>query len=376
MCITESRNSGGSDEPRVCMFSQRHVQRLVSRCADYEFEDVVCELDDVELLLPEPLYFFAVSEKFTNQFARYLSTAPFNPGLKKLHLGKSYDLFIAKFMFLRDLPSINSIVGWKDRCRSSVCWISEAWVGELHKWKAHLKILSQFDYILLSCNSSVGPIQKIIRRPCFYMAPGIDTIRFCPYPNPPVRSIDVYSLGRKSLVTHKSLLEMAEQKQIFYIYDTIKNLETLHHRQHRSLMANIAKRCRYFVVNPAKIDEPLETHGQSEIGYRFLEGAAAGTVLIGESPRNETFRKNFDWPDAVIEVPFHSPNIAEVLADLDSQPGRLEKIRKNNIIQSLLRHDWVYRWGQILDMVDLEPKPALLDREKRLKKLAQVAKKN
>lgn len=374
--MIQNRNLSVSIEPRICMFSLRNVERLVSRCADYEFEDVVCELDDVELLAPEPCYSFAVVQKLTSQLAQHMSVASLNPGLKKLRLSRNYDLFIAKFLFLRDLPSVNAISGWRDRCRTSVCWVTEAWTGGLHSWKGHLKILSQFDYVVLNCSGSVNRIQEVIRRPCLYMAPGIDAIRFCPYPNPPIRCVDVYSLGRRSPVTHQSLLKMAEQKRIFYIYDTIERMDTFHHKQHRNLVANIAKRSRYFVANTAKINQQFETHGQSEIGYRFFEGAAAGTVMIGQHPENEAFRKNFNWPNAVIRVPFDAPHIAEVLADLDSQPDRLEEIRRNNIVQSLLRHDWAYRWRAILDIVGLGPKPALVAREKHLKKIAEEAKKD
>jgi hypothetical protein len=194
--------------------------------------------------------------------------------------------------------------------------------------------------------------------------------RFCPYPNPPLRSIDVYSMGRKSSITHQALLKMAEQGQIFYIYDTSECMKTLLPRDHRILVANIAKRSRYFVANIAKINWQCETHGQVEVGFRFFEGAAAGTVMFGEPPENEAFRENFDWPDAVIKVPFNAPNIADILAELDAQPERMERARRNNVIQSLLRHDWAYRWRAILNMVGLEPKPALLAREERLKKLA------
>jgi hypothetical protein len=166
---------------------------------------------------------------------------------------------------------------------------------------------------------------------------------------------------------------MAEQQQIFYIYDTITRLETLDHREHRTLIANMAKRSRYFLVNSAKIDLPEETHGQCEFGPRFLEGAAAGTVMLGDHPENEAFKTHFDWPDAVIRVPYDSPNVAKVLAALDGQPDRLEEIRRNNVVQSLLRHDWVYRWRAILDIVGLEPTAGVIAREKRLKELAEVA---
>ena len=246
----------------------------------------------------------------------------------------------------------------------------------MNKWKYNLKLLAEFDHIIIPCSACIKPLETVIWKPCIYMPPGIDAIQFCPYPNPPVRSIDVYSLGRKSLVTHQALLKMAEERQNFYIYDTFTRMQTSIPREHRKLVANITKRSCYFIANAPKIDQPLETNGQCEISYRFLEGAASGTVMIGDIIENEAFRKHFDWPDVVIKVPFNAMNIADILDELDAQPERLEKIRKNNVVQCLLRHDWVYRWKTILELVGLKPKPALVAREERLKKLAEDIKKN
>jgi len=360
-----------STDPRICLFSQRHLQRLVSRCAEYEFEDLICEIDDAELLTPEPYRWFTIGQKLSNRLARHLSVSFLNPGVRKLRLTRSYDLFVAICQFPSDLLSLNAIEGWRRRCQTSLCWLTEFWAGEMHKWKGHLNILSQFDYVVIPSMGSVQPVKDVIGERCVYISAGIDAIKFCPCPNPPLRSIDVYSLGRKSPVTHQALLDMAAQGRIFYIYDTIPSMQTFYPQQHRSLVANIAKRSRYFLANVAKINYRSETHGQSEIGFRFFEGAAAGTVMIGEHPENEAFRKHFDWPDAVIQVPYDTANIAEVLADLDSQPERLERIRKNNIVQCLQRHDWAYRWRAILEMVGLEPRPGLLAREERLRKLAE-----
>ena len=367
---TQNYNTNVSRSPRICIFSQRSLERLVSRCAEYEFEDLICEVDDVEMLRPEPYRLFKVGQKVSNQLARRVSIASVNPGIRKLRLNKNYDLFIMICQFPRDLLSLNAIKGWRQHCRTSVCWLAEIWASELHKLKGHLKILSQFDYVIIPSSGSVEPVKDAIRGRCVCITPGIDTIRFCPYPNPPLRSVDVYSMGRKSLITHQALLKMVEQKKIFYIYDTFENMKTLLPRDHRILLANIAKRSRYFIANAPKINKQSETGGQEEISYRFYEGTASGTVLIGETGQNEAFKKHFGWPDSVIQVPFDSPNIAEVLAELDSQPERLAEIQKNNVVQSLLRNDWVYRWREILDMVGLKPKPALIAREKHLKKLA------
>ena len=372
MEINEYSGSGVSAEPRICMFSQRNLGKIVSRCGHYEFEDVICQVDDVDLIAPQPYRLYTVRQKFANKVAQYSSIAGFNPGVRSLRLKKNYELFVAIFQSPRDVLTLKAIEGWKDHCRKSLCWVDDLWVSDLPYLKGHLKILSKFDYVLLNCSGSIRPVQDLIHRPCFCIVPAVDMFRFCPYPNPPVRCIDVYSMGRRSDVTHRSLLKMAERGEIFYIYDTSERMQTQHPRQHRSLIANIAKRSRYFVANVAKINYQSETHGQVEVGFRFFEGAGAGTVMFGETPENEVFHKNFDWPDAVIHVPYDTENIGGILAELDSQPQRLDAARKNNIIQSLLRHDWVYRWRDILNIAGLEPKPALLARENHLKQLAKI----
>ena len=374
MEINEHSGSGVSAEPRICMFSQRNLGEIVSRCGHYEFEDVICKVDDVDLISPIPYHIYTVGQKFANRLAKYSSITGFNPGVRSLRIKKNYELFVAIFQFPRDVLTLNAVEGWKDHCRESLCWVDDVWLGELHKLRGHLKLMSKFDYVLLNCSASVQQVQNIIRRPCSYIVPAVDMIRFCPYPNPPVRCIDVYSMGRRSDVTHRSLLKMAERGEIFYIYDTGERMQTQHPREHRSLIASIAKRSRYFVANTAKINYPSETRGQVEVGFRFFEGAGAGTVMIGETPENEVFHKNFDWSDAVIHVPYGAENIGEILAELDSQPKRLDAARKNNVLQSLLRHDWVYRWRDILNIAGLEPKPALLARENRLKELVKLVK--
>lgn len=364
--------SGVQDEARICVFSQRHFQRQLSACSNYEFEDVLGEVDSVDVLAGHPLRGYSVTRRISNQLARRVSISSVNPGVEKLQIRGHYGLFFATSMLLHDLLSLNACRGWRKHCEIAICWLSEAWAAKVRQWKSYSKILSQFDYVVLGCSASVKPMQDLIKRPCFYIPPGIDAIRFCPYPNPPLRSIDVYSIGRKSEVVHRSLRKMAEQKEIFYIYDTIAHMETACPGEHRSLIADCAKRSRYFLVNKAKADREFETGGQSEVGYRFFEGAAAGTVMIGDHPETQIFEEQFGWPDSVIHVPYDTPDIAEILAELDSQPERMELARKNNVVQSLLRHDWAYRWRAVLDIAGLKPSDTLIDRQRRLKELAET----
>ena len=95
--------------------------------------------------------------------------------------------------------------------------------------------------------------------------------------------------------------------------------------------------------------------------------------MIGAIPKNEEFDKLCDWPDAVIELPFGSEKVDGIVRELNRQPDRLREIRRNNVCQTLLRHDWAYRWEAILGHVGLEPLPGLLARKERLKSLAAAA---
>jgi hypothetical protein len=47
---------------------------------------------------------------------------------------------------------------------------------------------------------------------------------------------------------------------------------------------------------------------------------------------------------------------------------------RRNAAHALLRHDWIYRWKDVLNIAGLQPSTATVARERRLQELAQVAK--
>jgi hypothetical protein len=164
---------------------------------------------------------------------------------------------------------------------------------------------------------------------------------------------------------------MVDEAGLFYLHDSVAGLEAINPREHRSLFANIAKRSRYFIVNPGLVDRPDKRGTQSEAGNRYFEGASAGAILIGERPSNGEFGRLFDWPDALIELPYNSDRIGAMIRELDSQPKKQDEIRRSNIVNTLKRHDWVYRWEAILKEVGLSPLSELSERKERLKTLAE-----
>ena len=181
--------------------------------------------------------------------------------------------------------------------------------------------------------------------------------------------------GRRHPATHAGLLEYSRDRDRFYLYDTLQgNLPVQDPVQHRDLLAEKLKRTGFFIANKAKVNEGGERGTQEEVGFRFFEGAAAGTVMIGDPPDVASFHENFDWPDAVVHLPYgERGEVAGLLDALTEDPQRLRRIRRANVRNSLERREPSQRWGHILEWTGLPPLAALAERRARLQRLAEDA---
>jgi len=360
-----------SNKPRILLFSQRNIfAKALFRASLFEFEDVIAQIDDVNLVAPN---IDPVNRR--NSLARRLSFhAPLtlNPGIGKIPIEGNYDLFLAICGAPGDLLMLNAVSDWRKNCGMSICLIDELWVTRMAEYRYFLRILKKFDVVMLYYRQSVEALAERIGRTCVFLPPAADTILFCPYPELPKRVVDVYSIGRRSEITHESLLRKCSEDGMFYLHDTVAGDQALKLRQHRALFARLAKRSRYFIVNPGLIDRPDIRGNQMEIGNRYFEGAAAGVIMVGETPKNEEFEKLFNWPDSVVPLPYDSKDIGLVIDKLDGDPERQERIRRTNVLQALMRHDWVYRWERILETAGLKPRSKVFERKEALNCLAEA----
>ena len=368
----------GQRNPRICMFTERGYAHNAFRCGFYEGQDVLSEVDDVDLIWLKPGKAYNLRERLQEKIVWHDFTNKIvsnNFAFQPVNLNKEYDLFIAYCTYYKDLIHIPAIRGWKDHCKTSICWIDELWAADVPRYKPWMAALNEFDHVVLGLQGTVKAVSDAIKKTCHYVPGAVDAIRFSPYPNPPKRAIDFYSIGRIWEGLHRSLLHLAAKNEIFYVYDTFLASDTpvKDHRKHRDMLANFSKRSRYFFVAPGKMDLPEVTKGQSEIGFRYYEASAAGAVMLGQIPICESFRTMFDWQDAVIEIKPDGSDIEEVLKDLSAQPERLMEISRRNAVEALLRHDWVYRWKKILDIAGLKMTEEMENRENRLKQIAELA---
>jgi len=383
--------AGGRDGARlvpgndgsVLLLSMRGLADVVAFCLQYEFEDVVAEVTgadrvdaaDLEALeLSRRAYKLARLVTGSRRLARACAPRPATVALER-----DYELFFPVFNHAHELFALATIPDWRRRCRVAACFVNELWAHMLPAYL--LELLAQFDHVFVGLRHAVADVARITGRPCSYLPLATDVLRFSPYPELPPRSIDVCNVGRRSPVTHEALVGLARARRIFYYYDTVAASGQGHKQrtfhvdnaaEHRLLLASLLQRSRYFIANRGRVNEPEFTQGRDEISGRFYEGAAAGTVMLGEAPRTAEFAEQFDWADAVIPLPFDAADVGRLLAELDADPSRVERIRRDNVRFAALRHDWVHRLRTVFETLSLPPTPAMQARERRLQALAGI----
>jgi len=360
------------------MLTARGYAHNAFRCGFYEAQDVLAGVDDVDLIVVQPKPHYAIRQPLQkylvwHDFTRRVVSV--NMVFEPVRMDGEYELFVAHFPHIQDLIQLSAVKGWKERCRRSICWIDEVYAADVLAYGTWLSILKDFDHVALGMSGTVETFSRAYDRPCHFVPGAVDALRFSPYPDCPARVIDIYSIGRIGVNLHRALLERAEREKKYYLHDTFLASYALvyDHRQHRQLIANTAKRSRYFHVAPAKMDVPEETKGQSEIGFRYYEGSAAGAVMVGQVPDCEPFQAMFGWPDSVIEIKPDGSDVAAVLSRLEADRERVSAIGRRNAAEALLRHDWLYRWKRIYEIVGLSVTGEMRLREDRLKTLAEAA---
>ncbi|MBX3516344.1 MAG: glycosyltransferase family 1 protein [Rhodospirillales bacterium] len=390
------------ENARTLLYSQRFEKDLVTQASFYEFEDVVADIDDVTIVenknetlgsseLDDIFDKISIRRLITHhigrtEIGRILQQAARRSGLsvigKKRNIslnssisGRKFDFFFLILSEPWEVEEICSRYDWHSLSRLSACYIVESWKQDTSALEYLKKYFSRFDALFSAQVHMCERIERICRRPCTYLAPGIDATRFCPVPRQPERTIDLMSIGRRSRVTHDALLAHARNTNFFYLYDTGRQLRFSRHDEHRLLLAEQLKRTRYFLAYPARIDRPELHQGHLEMAFRYIEGAAAGTVMLGMLPSTAEGRKLLDWEDAVIDLPFDAAHIVEVVDHLDSQPQRLSRIRRSGVVNALRRFDWLHSWQKILAAVGLSPTPRLLERQEALNHLADMVEK-
>ncbi len=372
-------------EGKVLLLSQRRIANLVAFCLAYEFEDVFAGVTDARRIDTTDFAGLEFSRR-AYKLARLASGSPrlalrLTPRPRqKVVLDDDFELFFPVFSHAFQLYSLATVPNWRARCRKAACFITEVWAGLLPEYL--LELLSEFDHVFVGLQHCVADVARITGRPCSYLPLAADVVRFAPRSIDQPRPIDVCNIGRRSQVTHQALLAEAERHGKFYYFDTVaasgsdlkqRTFQVDSPHEHRIMLATLLRHSSCFIANRSHVNNPEFTVGRDEISARFYEGAAAGTVMIGEAPRSEEFKRQFDWPDAVIHLPFDCSDVGRVLAELNNEPARLRAVRRNSVREAALRHDWLHRIRKVFDILDISPTEKMQQRSHRLEHIASTA---
>jgi hypothetical protein len=361
-------------DARVLLLSQRRWNRQFYMPLTYEFEDVIDSVDRVDILTPDFQWNSRLSKFFykgTNYVRSHLSLRH-APAISSLEIERDYDLFFCFLNFAYEVPEFKQLKNLRRRCKRAACIFTELWTSHVEQHRRSLEVLDDlgFDCIFPHHSSCLPALQQLLRTPSYCLPLAVDCLRFTPYPRFPARTIDCYSMGRRSPFTHQTLLDLAAKEGFFYVYDTAARGALIDWKEHRALLANTIARSRYFISYKPALRTDVVIGKDECIATRTFEGAAGGTVMLGIPPDCPEYSEYFDWPDATIQIPYNCGNIGEVIAELESDPERLARVRRNNMVQSLLRHDWVYRWEFILRALNMQPTSQLRSRQEKLQSIA------
>ena len=359
-------------DPRILVFSTRHAESRKWQAPRYEFEDVAAQVDAVDLLAPparQPTPVTRISNRVA-RLTRHVERAV-DLTVRPTTVDRDYELFFATLSFPSDATHLLQLKRWRERCGKAICFIGELFTEQLEEAQPYLELLRRFrfDHVFLFNPRPAQAVAQITGAQVDFLPFGVDAFRFAPAPDGPPRSVDLYQFGRRSPTTHAAALDLAKRDGLFYVYDTTFNVPLPDYRAHRSLIAEVMKRSRYFFSYRPGEDLGRGT-GDDVLSTRYFEATAGGAVALGSSPKSLEYQQCFGWPDATIEIPYDAQDLRCILAELDSQPQRLAQVRIDNVVNSLRRHDWLHRWARVLDAAEMPHTAEMQQRREQLEALA------
>ncbi len=341
--------------PNLAILSLRGLDTHVSRCVGYELEDLLCAaFPGTKIYAPRPNRTIHIGLKIKARVAQPGSFGGVFDNALAIEQVDDHDVLLAVVGDVRDLDVLGAMKSWRRKSRHAICRLDEFWVETMPRLRRYFRVLEQFDLVFCSEYYTAEKLSEELKGPdVIYLPPGVDALGFAPALEPSVRPIDVTNLGSLPEATHEGLLEYAKETDGFYFFETLRGrLEVDSPSEHRFRYAEILKRSKYFLCYLARIrlDGPPK---QLEFGPRYIEGLAAGCVLLGSRASTPAFDTYLGWEDAVIEMPFECGNPSEILRSLDGQADRLREISLRNVRQSLECHDHAHRWRTIVDRLGL-----------------------
>jgi hypothetical protein len=360
---------------RALVYSTQRFTRETYNICRLEYEDVAARLEGADVVAPQKRAFTSAERLRLLKRKIVGGSVHHNPvPLERYQVARKYDLFLSFTQRIEHLRYLENLSGWENQCSYKVCYLVMLNLSKFETHKKYLKLLDEFDHVYSAFASAIPHLRKYTKTPVSYMPLGIDCEVFTPVPPMPRRHIDIYSIGRQYRPHHEQYRQMFEEDKLFYLFDTARTTSTDDWRLHRRTTANLIKRSKFFPSYDMTIGHTHQLLGNHDIPARVFEGTAGGSILLGTAPKCREYEELFPYEDATLEIPLDENNLAGLYQDIIAQRERLAKARRENIVNGLLRNDWVYRYEQILKDAGMAPRSDMNARKAHLEaRAAEIA---
>lgn len=333
--------------PRVAILSQRALWNAPYLSHLVEVEDVLAEMLDADILdFTRGNGFVARSledrtrlRAAVNPIARFRTYDLPPPD-------QPYDLAIVVTNNTFQLTLLDSVPQWRTFATKFVGIMTEAWPQWLPGAQRALEtIISQFDHLFVSVECVVDHIARVSGTPVTYLPHGVDVLGFPSYEGEG-RRIDVTNLGRRGAAQHRVIADWCAATERFYEFDTGPMGTIDSHHEHRAQFRERCARSSAFISNYARFDQPDVRHGVIEFGLRYIEGLAAGCIIVGEHPERDRCAAVLGDIDAagLVDLPIEATVVPDVLVELLGDRDARDRVHRANRILAVERHDVLHRW--------------------------------
>lgn len=269
---------------------------------------------------------------------------------------RRHDLAIIVVNDLRQLGVLAALPAWRSLAPVFVAYVYEIWPAWLPGAAPVVEaVVDHLDHVFVGIRSGAEALQAVTSTSVSFVSPAVDVLAVEAVSAVDDRRIDVANRGRRDPHQHQVLADWARRTGAFYEFDTLRDgavVDALEHRRH--YYAQTA-RSRAFIANPARFDLPQLSAGVQEVGLRYLEALACGTVLVGDHPPGSHCRRVLGDPPGMVELPTgvgaRRADLDALLADADT----LHRLGLANRAAALDHHDVVHRWEEMAAALGIGP---------------------
>jgi hypothetical protein len=220
--------------------------------------------------------------------------------------------------------------------------------------------LTKLDHLFVIDSDMADKVRSLYSIPVSWLPLGINTDAWGKYSTS--RSIDVMGYGRIDEAVHERLQKHYNQPDSdrLYFHSTFSCSGVFNPKEHITLQVKLLKRSKINLC--FEVSNIPRFCGRSPLLYRWLEGWAAGTAIVGTRPRDPGVEALINWPDSTLELPTDQDDWVPFLEALLDDEAKLAAISQRNYRECRLRHDWRYRLRDLFNTLNL-PIPLTLEQE-------------